>query len=71
MRSSSGTSTPQMTWWPELLAAEPVETHASWPSYLVAIGLTIGLLAIVWFNLRARARIRRKTEERRESEPQE
>jgi hypothetical protein len=57
--------------WLELLAAAPVVARSSWPSYLVAVGLTFGLLAIVWFNIRSRRRMRRPSEERREREPQE
>ena len=56
-----------MTSWPEL----PLVARASWPSYLVAIGLTFALLAIVWFNIRSRRRVRRPPEERREREPLE
>jgi hypothetical protein len=47
-----------------LLAAQ------TWPSYLVAVLLTIGLLGVVWLNIRARRRVRRAAEKRRDEESQ-
>ena len=43
--------------------------RASWPSYLAFALLAVGLIAVVWYNQRARRRARRSLDRGPDDEP--